>query len=176
MVIISRVTFKPLQALIGLQEGVITAGSTFSCNLGIMQAAYTLAAMIKEPLDLVEGLQHSCNAYFCNVFRNIIENRNYKNTSEAYSAWRDYVLAFGFGEKLNSDFTNELKGFIALPDYYDRYYGQNRWSALTVISLSIGQGEILATPLQIANLAASIANRGYYFTPHSIKHIDGVIP
>lgn len=168
-------TFKPLQALIGLQEGVINENSTFYCNLGYYAGGIHVGCHDhRSPLNLVEGLQHSCNAYFCNVFRNIIENKNYGSTNEAYSAWREYVLSFGFGEKLNSDFTNELKGFIALPDYYDSYYGQGHWNALTVISLSIGQGEILTTPLQIANLAATIANRGYYFTPHSVSHIDGI--
>jgi penicillin-binding protein 2 len=168
-------TFKPVQALIGLQEGVIDVNSTFSCNMGYTAKGIHVGCHDhRSPLNLLEGLQHSCNSYFCNVFRNIIENSKYKSTDEAYAQWRKYVLTFGFGDRLNTDFANELKGFIAMPDYYDGYYGKNHWSSLTIISLAIGQGEILATPIQMANLAATVANRGYYFTPHSIKKIEGV--
>jgi penicillin-binding protein 2 len=168
-------TFKPVQALIGLQEGVITASSSFSCNLGYYSHGITVGCHAhSSPLDLVHGLMNSCNAYFCNVFQRILTNKKYRNTEDAYSSWRKYVLSFGFGSPLESDFTNELKGFIAPATYYDRIYGANRWGPLTIISLSIGQGELLITPLQMANMAAAIANRGYYYLPHVVKQIEGV--
>ncbi len=168
-------TFKPVQALIGLQEGVISAGSTFSCNQGFYARGVSVGCHVhNSPLDLIHGIQNSCNAYFCNVFKRIMENPKYNNAEQAYSIWREYVISFGFGSRLNSDFTNELKGFVAPVSYYDRYYGSNHWNVLTVISLAIGQGELLITPLQMANMAATIANRGYYIIPHVVKEIEGI--
>jgi penicillin-binding protein 2 len=168
-------TFKPVQALIGLQEGVISAGSSFSCNQGFYARGVSVGCHVhNSPLDLIHGIQNSCNAYFCNVFKRIIENPKYNNAEQAYSIWREYVISFGFGSRLNSDFTNELKGFVAPVSYYDRYYGSNHWNALTVISLAIGQGELLITPLQMANMAATIANRGYYVIPHVVREIEGI--
>lgn len=168
-------TFKPVQALIGLQEGVISAASSFSCNMGFQYGRRKLGCHDHaSPLDLLHGIQNSCNAYFCNVYKRIIENPAYGNAELAYNSWRNYVLSFGFGNRLNGDFTNELKGFIAPTTYYDRYYGKNHWNALTTISLSIGQGELLITPLQMANMTAAIANRGYYIIPHVVKAIQGI--
>jgi len=168
-------TFKPVQALVALQEGVINAGSTFSCNQGFFARGVSVGCHVhNSPLDLVHGIQNSCNAYFCNVFRRIIEDPKYGNAEQAYNNWYKYVMAFGFGSRLNSDFTNELKGFVAPVSYFDRYYGSNHWSALTVISLAIGQGELLITPLQMANMVATIANRGYYVIPHVVKEIEGI--
>lgn len=168
-------TFKPVQALIGLQEGVISAGSTFSCNQGFYARGVSVGCHIhSSPLDLIHGIQNSCNAYFCNVFRRIIEDPKFGNAEQAYRNWYNLVLTFGFGSRLNGDFTNELKGFIAPAGYFDRYYGTNRWNALTVISMAIGQGELLITPLQMANMAATIANRGHYIIPHVIKEIEGI--
>jgi len=167
-------TFKPLQALIGLQEGVIFENTSYSCNLGFYARGISVGCHNhRSPLELIEGIQHSCNSYFCNVFRAVLDNPKYENTTAAYNSWRNYVTAFGFNNLLNSDFFNELKGFIPESSYYDRYYGANRWSALTVISLAIGQGEILTTPLQMANMTAAIANKGYYIIPHSVKNIAG---
>jgi penicillin-binding protein 2 len=168
-------TFKPIQALIALQEGVIEENSTFSCNQGFYGRGVSVGCHIhSSPLSLLHGIEQSCNAYFCNVYKRIIENPKYENAGSAYKVWRDYVMSFGIGDRLNADFTNELKGFIAPTTYYDRYYGENHWNALTTISLAIGQGEILVTPLQMANWTAVIANRGYYIIPHVIKHIEGI--
>ncbi|MBN1144999.1 MAG: penicillin-binding protein 2 [Bacteroidales bacterium] len=168
-------TFKPIQALIGLQEGVISEGSSFSCNMGFYARGVSVGCHDhKSPLTLLHGIEQSCNAYFCNVYKRIIENPKYSRPDEAYNVWRDYVLSFGIGQKLSSDFTNELRGFIAPVSYYDKYYGSNHWNALTTISLAIGQGEILVTPLQMANWTAAIANRGYYVTPHVVKSIEGM--
>ena len=168
-------TFKPVQALIGLQEGVITEASSFSCNQGFYFRGQSVRCHLhSSPLDLVHGIENSCNAYFCNVYKRIIENPKYGNAELAYNIWYKYVMEFGFGKRLNADFTNELKGFIAPSTYYDKYFGSNHWNALTTISLAIGQGELLITPLQMANMSAAIANRGYYIIPHVVKKIEGV--
>lgn len=166
-------TFKIMNALIGLREEVISAQTEFGCNMGIQ-----IGGMFKRchshasPLALRGAIQNSCNSYFFLTFRNIIENRNYNNSTEAYNAWRRYVTSFGFGNVLGSDLPNELGGFVPAEDYYNRYYGKNRWNAYTIISLGIGQGELGITPLQMANYAAIIANRGYYVIPHSVKAIE----
>ncbi len=168
-------TFKPLQALIGLEEGVITPESSFGCTMGYRMGRRLIGCHDhRSPLDLVEGIQHSCNAYFCNVYRKIIENPKYTNAEEAYNNWRNYVVQFGLGSRLQSDFMNELRGFVAPTTYYDRYFGRNHWNAATTISLSIGQGELLVTPLQMTNMVAAIANRGYYYVPHVVKKIEGI--
>lgn len=116
----------------------------------------------------------SCNGYFCYVFKSILENPEYRSTEEAYDHWREMVMSFGFGRKLGSDFPSELSGNIPSSAFYNRYYKKGRWRFPTIVSLSIGQGEILATPLQIANLAATIANRGHYYIPHVVKASEGV--
>ena len=111
----------------------------------------------------------SCNAYYCYVLRGILENPKYGSVAEALDVWNEYVKSFGFGKKLGSDFPSELGGFIPDSEYYDKVYGSGRWKATNVISLSIGQGEIGCTPLHLANLCATVANRGYYYIPHLIK-------
>jgi penicillin-binding protein 2 len=168
-------TFKPVNALIALQEKVITTETSFSCSQGYYAKGVSVGCHVhNSPLKLLGGIQNSCNAYFCNVFRRILDDPKYASTTDAYNNWRSYVISFGLGNRLNSDFTNELRGFIAPASYFDRYYGEHRWSSLTVISLAIGQGEVLITPLQMANMAAAIANRGFYYVPHVVKKIDGI--
>jgi len=168
-------TFKPLNALIALQEGVVTYNTKYYCDLGYYARNIQIAChMHPSPLNLPQAIQHSCNAYLCNVYRRILEDKKFESISDAFNNWRAHVISFGFGDKLNSDFTNELRGFIPAASYYDKYYGENGWKALTVISLAIGQGELLITPIQLANMSAAIANRGYYLIPHVIKEIDGI--
>jgi len=162
-------TFKPLVGLIALQEKVISPSTEFGCSPGYL---FVGCHFHPEPLSLAEAIMHSCNSYFCQAFRQTMENRNYKSVGEAYTRWRKYLTDFGLGNRLNSDFTNELPGFIPEPEYYDRYYGAGRWRALTIISLGIGQGEIGATPLQMANMTAAMANRGYFYTPHIVRSSD----
>ena len=165
-------TFKIMNGLIGLQEGVIRPTSLFSCSNGYHVGSLTVGCHShRSPLDLPEAVAQSCNAWFCNAFRNILENPDYSSVHDAYDKWREYLVAFGFGNKLGIDLPNELSGFIPASSYYDRYYGKDRWKALTVISLAIGQGEIGATPLQMANMAAVIANRGSFYIPHVVKKI-----
>lgn len=161
-------TLKPINGLIGLAENVITPSTTFGCNRGYL---FVGCHSHSSPLDLIHGISNSCNAYFCQAFRRILENPQYNSVSEAYSKWKTYLNEFGFGNKLGIELTNELSGLVPSPAYYDKYYGKNRWKALTVISLSIGQGEIETTPLQLANVTAAIANRGFYFIPHLVKSI-----
>jgi penicillin-binding protein 2 len=161
-------TFKPVNGLIGLQEGVITESTMFGCNYGYL---FVGCHGHSSPLDLAGAVANSCNSYFCQTYRKVLENTKYKSVSEAYSKWKNYLDEFGFGSKLGTDFVNELAGFIPAPSYYDRYHGKDKWKALTVISMAIGQGEVGTTPLQMANMTAAIANRGYYFIPHIVKGI-----
>jgi penicillin-binding protein 2 len=116
----------------------------------------------------------SCNAYYCYVLRDILENKKYENIDQALNKWREYVMSFGFGQKLGSDFPSELSGFIPDADYYNKYYRKGGWRASTIISLSIGQGEIGCTPLHLANLCATLANRGHFYIPHIVKDSENV--
>jgi len=161
-------TFKPINGLIGLQEKVITPSTVFGCNNGYL---FVKCHSHSSPLDLIHGISNSCNSYFCQVYRRILENPAYPTIEDAYSKWRAYLNEFGFGKKLGIEFTNELTGLIPSPAYFDKYYGKNKWKALTVISMAIGQGEVETTPLQMANMTAAIANRGYYYIPHIVKSI-----
>lgn len=167
--------FKLINGLVGLQEGVLEPSDSYPCNGGYY---YTATRMLRchehsSPLKFRDAIATSCNGYFCYVLKDILENDRFATTAEALDAWREYVLSFGFGRKLGSDFPSELSGNIPTSSYYDRLYGKGRWRFSTVVSLSIGQGEIGATPLQIANLAAIMANRGYYYIPHIVKDSEG---
>ncbi|NLJ42723.1 MAG: penicillin-binding protein 2 [Bacteroidales bacterium] len=161
-------TFKPINGLIGLAEDVITPSTMFGCNNGYL---FVGCHSHSSPLDLVHGISNSCNSYFCQTFRRILENPRYGSVSEAYTKWKEYLNEFGFGKKLGIELTNELPGLIPSPAYFDKYYGKNKWKALTVISLAIGQGEIETTPLQMANMTAAIANKGYFYIPHIVRSV-----
>ena len=165
-------TFKMINALVGQQEGVLKPETRYPCNMGFSFGGLTVGCHAHpSPLDLQQSIQHSCNAYYCYAFRAIIDNKRYPKTRDAYMAWRKQVMSFGLGDRFGSDLPFELTGNIPSPEYYDRYHGKNRWKSITIISLAIGQGEILITPLQLANLAAIIGNRGYYYTPHVVRAI-----
>ncbi len=161
-------TFKPINGLIGLQEQVITPSTIFGCNNGYL---FVGCHSHSSPLDLINGISHSCNSYFCQVYRRILENPQYPTIADAFTKWKEYLNEFGFGKKLGIEFANELTGLVPSTAYFDKYYGKNKWKALTVISMAIGQGEIETTPLQMANMTAAIANKGYYFIPHIVKTI-----
>ena len=160
--------FKLVNGLIGLQEGVLEPWYKYPCSKGYAYSSkHKLGCHAhRSPLDLTEAVMMSCNAYFCYVFKNLLEKGP---TSECFDRWRDYVLSFGFGAPLGSDFPAELGGNIPTSAYYDRIYGARHWRFSNIVSLSIGQGEIGATPLQIANLAAIMANRGWYKVPHIVR-------
>ncbi len=168
--------FKLINGLIGLQEGTLVPSNSYPCSHGFPYGGNHRLGCHghASPLNLLSAIATSCNGYFCYVFRNILDNKKYKSVAEAFDVWREYVLSFGFGRKLGSDFPSELGGNIPTSAFYDKVYGQGRWRFQTIISLSIGQGEIGATPLQIANLAATMANRGYYYIPHIVKDSEGI--
>jgi len=167
-------TFKMANALVALQEGVITPKTQFYCAHGYYSGNFRVGCHHDQSFDLVPSISRSCNAYYVYVFRAILENRKYRDVREAYNAWREYMLKFGFGRTLETDFVHELKGLVPTSDYYERFvFRGSRWRALPIVSLSIGQGEIGITPLQLANYAAILANRGYYYIPHMVKAIEG---
>ena len=168
--------FKLINGLIGLQEGVLVPSNSYPCSHGFPYGGNRRLGCHghASPLNLLSAIATSCNGYFCYVFRNILDNKKYKTVADAFDVWREYVLSFGFGRKLGSDFPSELGGNIPTSAFYNKVYGAGRWRFQTIISLSIGQGEIGATPLQIANLAATMANRGYYYIPHIVKDSEGV--
>ena len=167
--------FKLVNGLIGLQEGVLTPETEYPCSMGYYFGRNRLGCHDhRSPLDLEESIMMSCNAYYCYVLRSILENGKYGSIAEALDKWNEYVKSFGFGRKLGSDFPAELGGTIPDAAYYDKVYGKNAWKATNIISLSIGQGEIGCTPLHLANLCATIANRGYYYIPHIVKDSEHV--
>ena len=168
--------FKLVNGLIGLEEGVLKPEDRYPCNSGFPYGnGHKLGCHShSSPLALLDAIATSCNGYFCYVFRNILENRKYETIQDAFDRWREYVQSFGFGRKLGSDFPSELGGNIPTSSYYNKIYGKKGWRFTTIISLSIGQGEIGVTPLQIANLCATVANRGYYIIPHIIKDSEGI--
>ena len=166
-------TFKLVQGLIGLQEGTLRPSDRYPCHNGYKYGTRTMGCHPHEsPLDLRDAVAQSCNAYFCYVFKDMITNAKYGNVKEGVRVWNEYVYSFGFGRKLGTDLYGEGTGYVPTPEYYDRGYN-GRWNWGTVLSCSIGQGEMGCTPLQMANLAAIVANRGYYYIPHLIKKIEG---
>ena len=167
-------TFKTIMGLIGLQEKVITKNTEHHCYYGFYVGnIHTACHLHESPLNLIEAIQNSCNTYFINVLKSILEDVKFASEAEAYDNWRQHLLSMGFAQPLGIELTNELNGNIPTSNYFNRIYGENHWNYLTIRSLAIGQGELLATPLQMANMTATIANRGYYITPHLIREIEG---
>lgn len=167
--------FKTVNGLIGLQEGVVKPTTKYPCHEGYY---YTSTRKLgchhhRSPIDFEEAVAMSCNAYFCYVLKDVLENSK-GTVAQNYEKWREYVTSFGFGKPLGSDFPSELAGNIPTVEYYDKLYGKGSWRTSNIISLSIGQGEIGCTPLHLANLCATIANRGYYITPHIVKDSENL--
>lgn len=166
-------TFKVVNGLIGLELGTTSVGDLHPCYGGYTIGRGVACHSHASPLDMIDATAHSCNAYFCYVFRDIIDGKKVAATQgERYNRWREYVMSFGFGRKLDSDFLSERNGNVPSLEYYNKQY-RGSWNSLTVVSLSIGQGEMGTTPLQMANLAATVANRGHYYIPHVVRSIDG---
>ncbi|MCF0207393.1 MAG: penicillin-binding protein 2 [Bacteroidales bacterium] len=165
-------TFKVAQALVALQEGVITPNQSFPCDKSKVGCHNH-----PTPTSVSMGIQMSCNPYFYFVFRKLvqrgIEKNIYKDAHIGLGLWKEKIETFGFNHAFNVGVPGVNKGQIPGPEYYDRMYGENRWAFSTIYSVSIGQGEVLVSPLQMANFASVLANRGYYITPHLIKKIDG---
>lgn len=167
--------FKIATALMGLQEGVLRPATRYPCNLGYHYGDKKLGCHShKSPIDMEESIMMSCNAYYCYVLKSIIENKKYESVEEGFNKWNAYAHSFGFGQKLGTDLPSELGGNIPSAEFYNKRYGKGHWKANTVISISIGQGEIGCTPLHIANFCATIANRGYYYIPHIVKESEGI--
>jgi len=166
-------TFKTTQALTYLTEGIITPSTMFPCNHGFSYHGLHVGCHgHPSPLNLIEAISTSCNGYFCWGLYHMMSNRSkYKNVEDAMNIWRDYMVSMGFGYKLGIDLPGEKRGLIPNATFYDRAY-HGSWNGLTVISISIGQGEVNLTPLQIANLGATIANRGYYYAPHVVRKVQ----
>lgn len=163
-------TFKMVNALVGLQEGVLSEYTSYSCK-GPASSPIRCTHDHITPLKLQMAIEQSCNPYFWNVFRSIIMNYKYKSYAEAFNSWRGHVCSLGFGDKFDTDIPFELNGNIPTEETYNKIYGENHWNALTIRSLGIGQGEILVTPLQLANFVVAVANKGYYYPPHLVKAI-----
>jgi penicillin-binding protein 2 len=163
-------TFKMANAVIGLQMGTLTEGNAYSCA-GPRTSPIKCSHNHKSPLQLREAIEQSCNPYFWNVYKAILERGGFGSTESNYNKWRSHLLSMGFGKKFNTDIPFELSGNIPTSNYFNKIYGADHWRALTVRSLGIGQGEITVTPLQNANMAAIIANKGFYFPPHLVKAI-----
>ena len=168
-------TFKPTQGLILLQENIITTGTVYPCSRGFISGRLRVGCHGHgSPLPLKPALQTSCNAFFCWGFKAMVDRRSkYGSSAEAFEVWKKHLVSMGYGYKLGIDLPGESRGFLPNAKFYDKVYGEKSWSANTIISVSIGQGEVLATPMQIANLAATIANRGWFITPHVVKEIEG---
>ncbi len=166
-------TFKPVEALVGQQAGVLFPETRYPCGGGfpLGNGKKVGCHAHPSPQDLLGAIQISCNSYFCRVFKSIVDKKPFTTTRDGYTLWRKSVMTFGFGKKLGIDLPGELNGNIPSPSYYDRYHGKGRWTSMAVISLGIGQGEIGITPLQLANVAALIANKGYYYVPHIVRAI-----
>jgi len=167
-------TFKTTQALTFLQEGIITTGTSYSCVGGFSYRGLHVGCHgHPSPLSLVPAIATSCNGYFCwGLYYMIGARQKYGSVQKAMNTWRDYMVSMGFGYTLGIDLPGEKRGMIPNAGYYDKAY-RGSWNGLTIISIAIGQGEVTATPLQIANLGATIANRGYFITPHVVKQIEG---
>jgi len=166
-------TFKTGQALTFLQEGIITPQTAYPCYRGFRYGGMKVGCHGHgSPLPLVPAIATSCNGYFCwGLFYMLNNRQKYPTIQDAMTRWKDYMVSMGFGYKLGVDLPSEARGLIPNAPFYDKAYG--KWEALSVISISIGQGEVLLTPLQIANLGATIANRGHYITPHVVKEVHG---
>lgn len=167
-------TFKTTQALTYLQEGIITPGTAYPCSHGFTYRGLHVGCHAHgSPLPLIPAIATSCNGYFCwGLYYMMGSRQKYGSVQKAMDTWRDYMVSMGFGYPLGIDLPGEKRGMIPNSKFYDKAY-RGSWNGLTIISIAIGQGEVTATPLQIANLGATIANRGYYVTPHVVKDVAG---
>lgn len=166
-------TFKTSQALTFLQEGIVTPTTQFPCALGFKYKGLHVGCHAHAaPIALAPSLATSCNSYYCWGLYRMIGAEKYGSSQAALTCWKDHMVSMGFGYRLGIDLPGEARGFIPNSAFYDKWYGK-RWNGLTIVSISIGQGEVTLTPLQIANLGATIANRGEYITPHIVKEVQG---
>ena len=166
--------FKPVMALVAMQEGVCDPNRSIGCRGGYIYKNLRIGCHGHPGASSVsKAIQHSCNAYFSQVFRDVVDKHGFSQASKGLDTWVDHLYGFGLGQKLNSDVPNELTGNVPTSAYYDKLYRKGAWTSPFIVSLGIGQGELLITPLQMANIAATIANRGYYYPPHLAKSFKG---
>ena len=163
-------TFKLANGLIAQQEGVINRYTYYSCGGGYSIGSHIVKCHMHAGSDLVDAVRCSCNAYFCRAFYNTVSNPKYKSVRDGYQAWKDHINQLGIGQKFNTDLPYESKGVIPTVEDLDREYG-GRWHGNSIVSMGIGQGQVACTPIQMANLIAIIANKGYYYKPHVVKAI-----
>src|SRR5690554_810130 len=166
-------TYKPAQGVIFLQEGIITPDTRYGCAGGYPPlGGRPRCHGHPSPLSLDPALATSCNSYFCYGLTAMLTNRTfYKDINDAFDHWKDRMILMGFGNKLGVDLPSEKRGFIPNSKFYSNVHKTENWRAANIISIAIGQGEILTTPLQIANFAALVANRGHYYVPHVVKEM-----
>jgi penicillin-binding protein 2 len=165
--------FKILTGLVGLQEGVIDTQTSFTCSHGFSygRGAFMRCHCPGGVVQLNFGIYKSCNTYFANVYKRTIDK--YKRPKDGVDAWSNHLKSFGLGKFMGYDLPPGRKGHIPTSKFYEHFYPNGGWRSTTIISNSIGQGEVSMTPIQLANMMATIANRGYYYTPHIIKNIKG---
>jgi penicillin-binding protein 2 len=168
-------TFKTLQALVGLHEGVISTRTTFSCSGAFYGCGggNPMGCLDPGTYYLSTGITHSCNTYFAHVMQRVINNPKYPDVDSSLRVWNRYMSAFGLGHRLGVDVPSERSGMIPTPEFFNKQYGDGRWGFCTFRSVSIGQGEVTTTPLQVANEMAYIANKGWYYIPHVVDSIGG---
>jgi len=166
-------TFKTLQALVGLHDGMITPQTRFLCTGAFYGCGKPMKCLDPGYFLLKDAITHSCNTYFANVMQRVINNPKFPSMDSSLSHWANYMYSFGLGHKLGIDVPSEKSGKIPTPDLYNKIYGEGHWNFCTIRSLSIGQGEVLVTPLQVANEMAYLANKGWYITPHMVDSIEG---
>jgi penicillin-binding protein 2 len=167
-------SFKPIDALIALEEGVITPQSGISCNGGYYACSKRVGCLetwTGHAANLRLAIAHSCNSFFCNTYRLIVDNKKYGDVKVGYEKWHDYMNAFGLGTRLGLDLPSEDKGSIPDTSVYNKEY-RNQWNSCTNLTLGIGQDKMTATPLQLANAMCIIANKGFYYVPHFVQKIE----
>lgn len=166
--------FKVAQSLVLQTEHIITPQTYYPCEKGFRNNHIVVGCHgHASPLALADAMKNACNGYFCHGFVDMIGNAKYGTKQQALEVWREHILSMGLGRQLGTDLPHETRGLIPSAEYYDKAYNGG-WNALTILNVAVGQGEIMVTPLQLANLAATIANRGYYMIPHLVKEIQGV--
>jgi penicillin-binding protein 2 len=163
-------TFKMANDMVGLQMGVISKETRYTCQ-GPGSSPIKCTHNHVSPLDVYMAIQQSCNPFHWQVFRAIMNDPNYETVKQRYDVWRNHLTSMGFGRILNTDLAFELKGNLPPSSVFDKIYGKDHWNAMTIRSLSIGQGEVLTTPLQLVNYASMVANRGIFYPPHVVRSV-----
>lgn len=161
--------FKLIDALVGQNDGVLQTSTVYPCAHGYPPMGGKPACHGHPAANLLSSIQYSCNSYYSYVFRSIVDQRKYPKFKDGYEHWRESVMSFGVGKKLNTDIPYERSGNVPSIKYYDKIFGMNGWRSNTIVSLGIGQAELLIAPVQMANVMCAIANKGYYYTPHTVK-------